>query len=269
MLIAAGIVSIGKNWDKLRIKDWANRNIGFRQFGDGLKSAGNFITNGMGSIFRGVMNLFKGRRGSEALPLPPTPAISNHQLSGGWQNEGFTSSGTFSGLNQAAHEIQQKQDLMQRLIKVGYSPSKVAVMTDSQVAAFAQKVFPDLYGASGNPTFETVESLGGGVGGRPVKEVSREEGTLKIKFKGVIQLSKISYDSYLSLAATIGHELHHATDYVSGRYQTWANKYGLIGAKALSEISAYNWELSVRSPDYNAEMHNSFILKTQKYGWTH
>jgi hypothetical protein len=81
------------------------------------------------------------RRGNEAVPLPPTLALSNHQLSGGWQNEGFTSSGTFSELNQAAHKIQQKQDLTQRLIKAGYSSSKVVVMTEAQIEIFYLKSF--------------------------------------------------------------------------------------------------------------------------------
>ncbi|HEX8576742.1 MAG TPA: hypothetical protein VF677_10665 [Flavobacterium sp.] len=50
------------------------------------------------------MDLFGERRRSKApayVPLPPTPAISNHQLSSGWQNEGFQS----SALNHTAHEI--------------------------------------------------------------------------------------------------------------------------------------------------------------------
>ncbi|HEX8576377.1 MAG TPA: RHS repeat-associated core domain-containing protein, partial [Flavobacterium sp.] len=95
-LIGAGIGFVGTSWDKLRIKDWANRNIGFRQFGDGLKSAGNFIANGISSIFSGFGNFLERRLKSGAsasVPLPPTPAISNHQLSSGWQNEGFGNSG--------------------------------------------------------------------------------------------------------------------------------------------------------------------------------
>jgi RHS repeat-associated protein len=94
-LIAAGIVSIGKNWDKLRIKEWANRNIGFRQFGDGVKSIVKSWSNGIRSIGRGIRRLFGERKRYERpayVPLPPTPAISNHQLSSGWQNEGFGSS---------------------------------------------------------------------------------------------------------------------------------------------------------------------------------
>ena len=43
-LIAAGIASIIKGWDKLGIKDWANKNIDFRQFGDGVKSLGKSFT---------------------------------------------------------------------------------------------------------------------------------------------------------------------------------------------------------------------------------
>jgi hypothetical protein len=101
-LITGGIVSIARSWDKLGIKDWSKRNISLRQFGDGLKSAANFISNGVRSIFRGISRLFGGRSRSEApayVPLPPTPAISNHQLSSGWQNEGFQS----SGMNHLGH----------------------------------------------------------------------------------------------------------------------------------------------------------------------
>ncbi|HEX8576373.1 MAG TPA: hypothetical protein VF677_08775, partial [Flavobacterium sp.] len=51
------------------------------------------------------------RRGNEAVPLPPTLALSNHQLSCGWQNEGFTNNGAFSGFNHAANEMQNQHDL--------------------------------------------------------------------------------------------------------------------------------------------------------------
>ena len=93
-LLAAGIAFIGKNWDKLRIKEWANRNIGWRQFGDGVKSIVKSWSNGIRSIGRGIRRFFGERKRDERpayVPLPPTPAISNHQLSSGWQNEGFMS----------------------------------------------------------------------------------------------------------------------------------------------------------------------------------
>ena len=77
-LIAGGIVSIARSWDKLGIKDWANRNISFRQFGDGVKSLGKSFTDGIRSIGRAFRDIFGERRRSEApayIPLPLTLAI--------------------------------------------------------------------------------------------------------------------------------------------------------------------------------------------------
>jgi hypothetical protein len=92
ILIGAAAAFLGRSLDKLGIKDWAKRNISWRQIGNGLKDLVSPISNGIRSIGRGIRRLFGGRRRSEApayVPLPPTPAVSNHQLSSGWQNEGF------------------------------------------------------------------------------------------------------------------------------------------------------------------------------------
>ncbi|HEX8577644.1 MAG TPA: hypothetical protein VF677_15260, partial [Flavobacterium sp.] len=97
-------------WDKLGIKDWAKRNISWRQIGNGLKDFFSPISNGIRSIGRGFRRLFGERKRDERpayVPLPPTPAISNHQLSSGWQNEGFGSSEAFSGSNQSEFAMQQ------------------------------------------------------------------------------------------------------------------------------------------------------------------
>lgn len=163
-----------------------------------------------------------------------------------------------------------KQDLRQRLVKAGYNPNDVAVMSDAQLEIFAQKVLPELYGQAGNPKFKTVESLGGGVGGRAGKVVgTNPDGSISVKSSGVVTITKISFDTYMSLASTIGHELNHMIDYVTGCYQNWANKYGMQGAKTLSEISAYSWELSVNSSYYNSQIHNDFINQATQNGWRH
>jgi hypothetical protein len=110
-----------------------------------------------------------------------------------------------------------------------------------------------MYAAAENPNIKLVESLSGGVGGIAVKAVTGTTGNLSVKSAGIIKISKISLDSYVNLGSTIGHELIHMIDYVTGNYQIWANKNELFGAHIQSEINAYGWELSVNSPYFNGE----------------
>lgn len=55
----------------------------------------------------------------------------------------------------------------------------------------------------------------------------------------------------------IGHELVHMTHYFSGIYQTWANKYGLEGARTISEI--YVYDLNKGEFLYNVQEHTKYI----------
>ncbi|GAA4762835.1 MULTISPECIES: RHS repeat-associated core domain-containing protein [Flavobacterium] len=106
------IANLAQNWDELGIKNWANRNIGFKQAGfakggwvdNNLRSIGNWFTKQWKSIFG-------SNKKSEKVYLPSTPSFSNHQLTGGWQNEGFQPSQaviqmptqhTFLGINMTA-----------------------------------------------------------------------------------------------------------------------------------------------------------------------
>ncbi|MFC4739226.1 FG-GAP-like repeat-containing protein [Flavobacterium ponti] len=89
----SALQSIALNWDDLGIKDWSNRNLNFNKWGDGLKSAGNWAGRNLesigGWISRNIESIFGGGGKSDPVYLDATPSFSGHQLSSGWQNEGF------------------------------------------------------------------------------------------------------------------------------------------------------------------------------------
>lgn len=96
-----------------------------------------------------------------------------------------------------------------------------------------------------------------------IKEVSL---LLAIKSGGKNKIGLNAMVSNYKLASTIGHELIHAIDHVSGLYSGWYNKYEAAGANALSEIKAHNFQQG--SPyNYNPALHNHFINLASQNGW--
>ena len=93
---------------------------------------------------------------------------------------------------------------------------------------FAEKVFPGLSREAENPNYlikdQLVDNKGRAVNGKAHYSYEEMNGVCTITSKNVISLSKNVFLSYYSLASTIGYELVHMTHYVSGTYQTWANK---------------------------------------------
>jgi RHS repeat-associated protein len=89
------LATIKNNWDDWRIKDWSNRNLNFNKWGDGVKSASNWVGRNLESIGgwfnRNFESIFGGGGKSDPVYLEATPSFSGHQLSSGWQNEGFQS----------------------------------------------------------------------------------------------------------------------------------------------------------------------------------
>lgn len=88
------IGNLVQNWDELGIKNWANRNIGLKQFGNVAKSSGKWIERNAKSVGKWFQKQWKSIFGGgkpEKVYLPSTPSFTNHQLTSGWQNEGFQS----------------------------------------------------------------------------------------------------------------------------------------------------------------------------------
>ncbi|MGS4345511.1 hypothetical protein ACKUSY_07945 [Myroides odoratus] len=134
---------------------------------------------------------------------------------------------------------------------------------------FAEKVFPDLSKEAQNPNYlikgQLVDDKGRAVNGKAHYSWEEMNGVYAITSKNVISLAKNVFLSYYSLASTIGHELVHMTHYVSGTYQTWANKYGREGARTISEIFAYN--LNKGGFLYNAQEHTKYINIAKENKW--
>ncbi|MCV9926616.1 FG-GAP-like repeat-containing protein [Flavobacterium sp. LS1R49] len=74
-------------WDKLKIKDWANRNLNFDKWSDGFKSGGNWVSDNFKSIF--------GIKSHESGPPPNMSNYVNINTYGG--SIATTGSGQFYG----------------------------------------------------------------------------------------------------------------------------------------------------------------------------
>ncbi len=70
--IASAITTLGENWDRWRIKEWANRNLNIKNMSnsasDGLKDAGNWIARNADSLLRDIGD-FLGLGGSRKYPV--------------------------------------------------------------------------------------------------------------------------------------------------------------------------------------------------------
>ncbi|MGG5506201.1 MULTISPECIES: hypothetical protein [unclassified Myroides] len=112
-----------------------------------------------------------------------------------------------------------------------------------------------------------IDDKGRPVNGKSHYSYKEMNGKYTITSKNVISLSKNVFLSYYSLASTMGHELVHMTHYFSGMYQIWANKYGLDGAKTISEIFAYDFNKGGFL--YNVQEHTKNINIAKENKWNY
>jgi hypothetical protein len=184
-------------------------------------------------------------------------------IAGGKFVDGFRQGIITSGLNHIAHDIvgtiQFNKELRDFLIDAGYEGKlyEFANLSNEQIGEFAAKVFPDLYNSANKPKFEVLDLIDDkpNIMGRALKTVTVDsKGIYTVKSNGLIQIKKQVLLSYFHLASVVGHELNHVIDHVDGTYQKWANHYKDIKAgNVYSELKAYGWELSLKSPYTNHE----------------
>jgi hypothetical protein len=174
------------------------------------------------------------------------------ELSGGNFWQGAIAGGIVAGLNDVMHnvanKIQTRQNLRELLISKGYlNPDQAASYSDTDLVAFARKVFPEMFSAAGNPKIgKQVSTIVNGVevdGFVSYKYNINKDGTVGKLTSLELTITKGAFSSYLDLAQTIGHELNHYIDHFSGCYAGWANSRGgnLKYAHAVSEVNAWNW----------------------------
>lgn len=188
-------------------------------------------------------------------------------IAGGKFVDGFRQGVITSGLNHVAHmivnKIQEYKTINELLENAGYDPNATALLDNAGAKDFASKVFPDMYSQANSPDFEFVQGLASKSGqtadGQAGIRVTATDGVYTAKFTGLIKLNTHTKNSYHYLAATMGHELSHAIDAVSGNYTKWYNEYknGKV-ARAISEDRAYQWELNHGSLIYNSQDHQNW-----------
>ena len=198
-------------------------------------------------------------------------------IAGGKFIDGFRQGVITSGLNHVAHmivnKIQENKTIRNLVENAGYNPDDGGYLGENELVEFVNKVFPELYAEANRPAFEIhdnlVDSKGNSVMGKAVSDSKKIGDKYIIKSGGVIKLAKMSFYTYGVLAGTIGHELVHITDMVSGNYQVWANKYGMTHARTLSEVNAYNFEQKYSAPLYNPSEHQFYLNNMKEFNLKH
>ena len=153
-----------------------------------------------------------------------------------------------------ANRIEQRADITGRLKAAGYNdPQAAADYAGLSLDEFAQKVFPDIMTTAKNPHFKKLETIdkAGSLGLTPV---GANDVTGVHTFRGPVLIAKAAFSSYMQLASTMGHELSHVIDCVSGSMTTWFKKGGENYRSAMTELRAYQW-VGLNGGNFNAQMY--------------
>ena len=170
-------------------------------------------------------------------------------IAGGKFIDGFRQGVITSGLNHVAHSINlaiqeqaSESELRRRLIDAEYNPDDDATPVQNSLIEFAKKILPELYKEAKNPEFEKVSLINNNPNQRGEAPMQYSSKSFKVVSIGKIKLADAAFKSYFDLASTMGHELNHVIDYVSGNWTQWAQKGGYQEAKHRSELKAYSWQ---------------------------
>lgn len=199
--------------------------------------AGKFASSTVGTVAFGALS---GGVGAE--------------LTGGNFWQGAVTGGIVAGLNASMHKISQRADITARLKAAGFNdPQAAADYAGLSLNEFAQKVFPDMMASAKNPHFKKVETIdkAGSLGLTPV---GANDVTGVHTFRGPVLIAKAAFSSYMQLASTMGHELSHVIDCVSGSMTTWFKKGGENYRSAMTELRAYQW-VGLNGGNFNAPMY--------------
>ena len=213
----------------------------------GLGFAGKFRESGAGMIAFGTIS---GGAGAA--------------LTGGNFWQGAVTGLVVSGLNHHFHKLSQRADLTERLKEAGYNdPQASADYAGLNLDEFAQKVFPDLMVNAKNPHFTKVETIDkkGSLGLTPV---GSNDVTGVHTFRGPVLIAKAAFSSYMQLASTMGHELSHVLDCISGNMTAWFKKGGENYRSAMTELKAYQW-VGINGGNFNAPMYLYYLNKVGNY----
>ncbi|WP_141672836.1 hypothetical protein [Flavobacterium crassostreae] len=121
--------------------------------------------------------------------------------------------------------------------------------SNEKIKEFASKVFPELFKDANSPDFEKQLMIGNdpNIAGRACKEFTVDaSGKYTVRSLGKILIRSNVLNSIRQLATTVGHELNHVVDHISGDYANWANHNSAGVAHSLSETKATNWEIYMR-----------------------
>lgn len=173
------------------------------------------------------------------------------ELTGGNFWQGAVTGLVVSGLNHFAHKIEENSRLEKAIRAGGFGEqldSDVALdWNNEEIKEFASKVFPELFKNANSPDFEKVLSIDNNpnIAGRALREITKSvSGKYFVKSLGKILIRSNILNSIKQLANTVGHELNHAVDHVSGSYASWANQNRSINvALSMSEENAKAWEI--------------------------
>ena len=226
---------------------WQGAAAGFVSSLGGSAAGGLGITDFMGTVaitsaMGGLGSVIGGAKSSENILF------------------GIVAGAMVGALNFAEEEIKETSLLDKAIVAAGFNPEDVAKWTNEEITANIAKIFPELYKAANNPTFELRDILDNNAVGTSLKTVYiSNDGKYTVTSLGKILLQRGTTSSIRYMASVAGHELNHMIDYVSGTYAGWLNQYkSQITANAYSEVKAYGWERDMGSPFFIPTIYNHF-----------
>lgn len=147
-----------------------------------------------------------------------------------------------SALNHAAHKIKVRDMVMENLDAMGKNPRDIPEYSEDSVHDLIKRdsTLSEMNQNAKNPKVEV-----GGVYGRSKTAAGATDGFAKTKTVNYIGYNKGAFKSYYNLYHTIGHELTHAIQIVSGQFHYANITYGKEKAMYLMEADAYGWNYSM------------------------
>lgn len=196
-----------------------------------------FVSAAVGSLAASGWSNISGKFTNSTVGMITFAAVSGgvgSSLVGGNFWEGFVIGGTVAGLNDALHKWYQSKSTDDRLHNLGLNPKDTPNLDMEEVDYLLRydELLKEMNENANNPdiTIDRTESDNASIKGSSINRTVE-----------VINLGVSAFRNYRQLFNTLGHELYHANQYVSGRAYFLVKKFGLKRATDLFEYEAHHW----------------------------
>ncbi len=196
------------------------------------------ISSGVSSVVQMGGSSFMGNGDAATLLFGTVSGGLSAELTGGNFWEGAATGLTVSGLNHVMHKMEQRNFVNERLDAIGRCGTDVPNISKDEVDYLIDNdpTLNIMHNGAGKPRIDVVEKLSKGRTGEAATYGQPHQN----KFSH-IELSHKAFKNYYYLYQSIGHELYHGLQYLSGEMGNAIRMYGQTSGEALMEADAYMW----------------------------